>query len=195
MAATEERLTSLTRELAAEHGLSGFTVEELCERADISRRTFFNYFASKEDALLGQSLRRDDSDLIDRFLSGGDPARPDLSPDLLADYATLVVERWLRLDIRRDQMQAMKAVFEREPRLLSRMIEKSIEEEQADMRLIERREGLDEGDLRASAAVQIIGALTRSSAYEFMRADPADDVDFLEIFDRHLSAARRVFNS
>ena len=40
-------------ELALQHGLALTTVEMIAERVGISRRTFFNYFASKEDAVLG----------------------------------------------------------------------------------------------------------------------------------------------
>ncbi|GAA0420189.1 TetR family transcriptional regulator [Acrocarpospora corrugata] len=38
--------------LAVEHGLDGVTVEAIADAANISRRTFSNYFASKEDAVL-----------------------------------------------------------------------------------------------------------------------------------------------
>lgn len=37
--------------LALEKGLEAATVEAISEAADISRRTFFNYFSTKEDAL------------------------------------------------------------------------------------------------------------------------------------------------
>ena len=42
-------------ELAAELGLSEVTVDAISERADVTSRTFFNYYASKEDAVLGNS--------------------------------------------------------------------------------------------------------------------------------------------
>src|SRR6476661_8954011 len=38
---------------ALEGGLASTTVEAVAERAGISRRTFFNYFPTKEDAILG----------------------------------------------------------------------------------------------------------------------------------------------
>ncbi|NPC96676.1 TetR/AcrR family transcriptional regulator [Nocardioides sp. zg-DK7169] len=47
---TRERLLGATRELLAEVG-AVTTVEEIAERAGVSRATFFNYFASKDDLL------------------------------------------------------------------------------------------------------------------------------------------------
>lgn len=40
-------------ELTQLHGYGATTVEAIAERSGVSRRTFFNYFASKEDAVLG----------------------------------------------------------------------------------------------------------------------------------------------
>jgi len=37
--------------LARERGLDGFAVDEVAERAEVSRRTFFNHFQSKEEAV------------------------------------------------------------------------------------------------------------------------------------------------
>jgi AcrR family transcriptional regulator len=38
-------------ELAIEHGLHGFVVEDVTDRVGVSRRTFFNYFNRKEEAV------------------------------------------------------------------------------------------------------------------------------------------------
>lgn len=38
-------------ELTEERGLDGFTVNDLCARADLNRGTFYNHFRDKEDLL------------------------------------------------------------------------------------------------------------------------------------------------
>lgn len=40
-------------DLVAEHGLAAVTVEQIAEAADVSPRTFFNHFPSKESAVVG----------------------------------------------------------------------------------------------------------------------------------------------
>ncbi len=40
-------------ELTLRDGLAAATVNEIAERAGVSRRTFFNYYPAKEDAVLG----------------------------------------------------------------------------------------------------------------------------------------------
>lgn len=57
-AATREALRSAALRLALEGGYEQLTVEAITEAADVSVRTFFNYFASKDDALLGPDVDR-----------------------------------------------------------------------------------------------------------------------------------------
>ena len=52
-AETWSALHEAAASLAVEHGVDGTTVEAVAEAAGVSARTFFNYFRSKEDAILG----------------------------------------------------------------------------------------------------------------------------------------------
>ncbi|WP_030914317.1 TetR/AcrR family transcriptional regulator [Streptosporangium amethystogenes] len=51
-AETRQAVHEAALRLAVEHGLDHVTVEAIADAANISRRTFSNYFAGKEDALL-----------------------------------------------------------------------------------------------------------------------------------------------
>jgi AcrR family transcriptional regulator len=56
--ATRQALHEAAVALSIEHGLDKLTVEAIADAAEVSRRTFSNYFASKEEALLyGDHLR------------------------------------------------------------------------------------------------------------------------------------------
>src|SRR5689334_10839736 len=50
--ATRQALHEAAVALSIEHGLDKVTVEAIADAAEVSRRTFSNYFASKEEALL-----------------------------------------------------------------------------------------------------------------------------------------------
>jgi AcrR family transcriptional regulator len=187
---TTNGLVVEARRLFSERGLSGFTVEELCEAVGISRRTFFNYFASKDDAVVGVAIREPDDELDDAFLAAGDPTSATISPTLFDDFVHLVVERWNRADVDAGGLRGVSEQISREPRLLARIMELAMRNEAMDVALVERREGLAPGDLRASSVVHLVLAFARPSAMEFLDSDNADPIG--DILLRRIGAVRSV---
>lgn len=59
--------------LVDERGLDGVTVEEICAEADVSPRTFFNYFPSKAAAVLGMPEQIFGDEAIARFRASDAP--------------------------------------------------------------------------------------------------------------------------
>jgi AcrR family transcriptional regulator len=56
--ATRQALHEAAVRLSIEHGADRLTVEAIADEAGVSRRTFSNYFANKEEALLYGDLQR-----------------------------------------------------------------------------------------------------------------------------------------
>jgi AcrR family transcriptional regulator len=52
-AETRQAISAAALQLALDHGPGGVTVDDIAAAADVSPRTVFNYFATKEEAILG----------------------------------------------------------------------------------------------------------------------------------------------
>ncbi len=55
---TRRRIEAVARDLLTRHGFDGVTVDEIAAGADIAPRTFFHYFATKEDVALADFSAR-----------------------------------------------------------------------------------------------------------------------------------------
>lgn len=62
--------------LVAEHGFSHVRIEDICNHVAISKRTFFNYFDSKETAVLGSPLAMPNEAAINTFVETAHPNLP-----------------------------------------------------------------------------------------------------------------------
>jgi len=66
--ATRRAILLATLELIERDGLDAVTVDEIARRADVSPRTFFNYFASKEEAFVGDGPQLPPEEVQRRFV-------------------------------------------------------------------------------------------------------------------------------
>nr|WP_249667494.1 TetR/AcrR family transcriptional regulator [Cellulomonas fengjieae] len=112
--ARREALIDATHRLVAEHGLDAVTVEAICEEAGVSTRTFFNYFETKDDAVLGHTPWPVDSPAAETFASGGPTGH------LLADLQVFVNSLLTAAPIGRERLAVGLELAAREPRLLAR---------------------------------------------------------------------------
>ncbi|MEU5844261.1 TetR/AcrR family transcriptional regulator [Rhodococcus sp. NPDC047139] len=135
-AATRAALAAATAELAREHGLHGVTADAIASRAGVSTRTFHNYFASKEDALLAY-LETRVGEWID--LLRNRPAGEDIMDSLLA----VALEIVRNADWPFDEIVACITLLEEGNVLLSRHIEVERRSSQLLIEIIAERTGTD----------------------------------------------------
>ncbi|MFT4706137.1 MAG: AcrR family transcriptional regulator [Bradymonadia bacterium] len=74
-ALTRSALLSIANARFSENGFEETTIEEICEAATVSKRTFFRYFPSKEDLVFPNHGER-----LARFLSFLEMTKPEGSP-------------------------------------------------------------------------------------------------------------------
>jgi AcrR family transcriptional regulator len=72
-AATALNIETQAVALALEHGLDHVTVEMICEASEVSARTFFNYFGTKDNAILGKFAPEVDEQKAREFIASNNP--------------------------------------------------------------------------------------------------------------------------
>jgi AcrR family transcriptional regulator len=136
--ATRQAIQLAVLRLALDRGLERVTIEEISRDADISPRTFFNYFVSKEAAITGDPPALLDGQGVDEFIAGGPTG------DLLHDLGELIADAADRASESRDTMLLRRDLHNRYPHLFALRLAgmKAFEDELA--QLIEARLRHDE---------------------------------------------------
>ena len=182
---TERALGAAARRRTIEDGFGGFTIEDVCAEVGVSRRTFINYFASKENAVLGFAIRTDTHDLDEAFVAGDGP--------LMEALVELLISRFERSGLEPHELGEVMQAAKREPRLIAHAIELMDEAIRGDMRLVERRQGWPLGDPRAEVAVKVLGPIVQPTVQQFFDADAS--LDFRALARRRLEVASELFRS
>jgi AcrR family transcriptional regulator len=187
--ATATNLTTVSRRLTIARGLSGFTIDEVCAEVGISRRTFFNYFPSKEDAIIGGDSEGEARQITEDFQALGRRGMGSVVDDLVG----LIVRHFDAVGADAQEHASFVATLEAEPRLLVRFIGVSRERERALVELIADREGVGPDDPTANAAVGILSTLIRIASEAFIA--PGNTGDFSSHLTSTLAAFRAALTS
>jgi len=147
--ARREALIDAAHQLVERDGLDGATVEAICAQAGVSTRTFFNYFESKDDAVLGIEPWSLDPAVAAVFAAGGPIGR------LMPDLEVVITHLLDKPMIDRTRIAAAIELARREPRLLVRHMA-WMEQYRAEVEsLVRRRLGADTPVYR----IEMIGIL------------------------------------
>lgn len=190
-AATRREITAYARRLTAREGLQGFTVEDLCEHAGISRRTFFNYFPGKEQAVIGEHDDGLDPAAIERFLEGRPEGTVGISPNLLDDLLSFSASHFEMIGLTPEEANAFFEAAHREPRLVEQLMRRGEEHERYLTMLVGTREGFVPDHPVPRVAVTLMQAIVHPAIKEFFT--PGNTQDLTELFDERLTAAREIF--
>ncbi|MYT28363.1 MULTISPECIES: TetR family transcriptional regulator [unclassified Streptomyces] len=158
---TRDALIRAALELFTEHGYETTTVDEIAEAVDVSQRTFFRYFANKQEVAFAVQ------DMVEaRFLEEL-RARPAAEPPLTA-LRRAVMAAWdeigsaLASVIPVDLHMRTFQMIESTPALVAAHLRRSTELEEQIAQLIARREGLDvDADPRPRVLVAAFSGVLR----------------------------------
>ncbi len=185
---TRARIEAAAAFLVLRDGLEATTVDAISVRADVSPRTFFNYFESKDSAVLGI-----------RLLTAAADQAPEPEPaageaDLLSSIVGLILSRMApsagAAELHRDRME----IIRRHPEILaSQFRQLTARNEQltasiADL-LAAHPGGADDPDAkpRADIALALCGSAARAAVLEW--AETADPTTIDRIHPRAVGLA------
>jgi AcrR family transcriptional regulator len=154
--------------LFTERGFDPVTVEDICREAGVSRRTFFRYFETKEDALLADYPRL--TALLDEIVADLDEPDPLLAArrvlhklvDLYNDSSEAVLAR-------SNVLQTTVAGNARNLRLLAAW-------EAALAEVLAARLPVDRKDLRVRVAALALVSAFRVAVWQWVVSDGKDDL-------------------
>lgn len=192
-AATRSAITAAARTLTSERGLNGYTVEEVCEAAGISRRTFFNYFPTKEDAIIGHADDDMPADVIDAFVAGGaDSPAGDISPTLFRDLVKLSLSLAEGMSASEEETRQLIAVVKKEPQLILRLIGVTEQREAQFARDVARREGVEPDHPVVQMAVVLLSTIARKSSMAYF--SDGNTRSYPDLLLENISAASLLFS-
>lgn len=179
---TARRLMRCALQLCDEHGFDGWTMDDLAARADVSRRTVFNYYGGKAAVVLGPEPDVSDESQ-QTFVAKGPTGR------LLSDILVLADEVFADHAPDPETVTLHRRVVARDPQLIALVHARfeTITERFVDY--VRRREGTSYDADRARLLIRLLMSIF-DTAVERLREEPSRP--FSEIFAEGVADARSV---
>jgi AcrR family transcriptional regulator len=116
--ATRQALRNAALQLVAERGFANVTVEDIAEGADVATRTFFNYFPSKDSAVVGADPERVEQMRLGLLARPSSESPLDALRAVLVGYAAAIAEELDDLGEGKDAWFSRLCVVRNDPGLL-----------------------------------------------------------------------------
>lgn len=141
---TRERIREAALELADAKGIADTTVEEICAAADVSVRTFFNYYPSKNAAILGLPALVIPDGAREAFLAGDGP--------LIEDIVKLITSFGIEIPNKQKH-----GIIKRHPELASTLMEWGSRHRSDLLSIVEQRTDASSARLAVGAVMLSFG--------------------------------------
>ncbi|MEU9451520.1 TetR family transcriptional regulator [Streptomyces sp. NPDC048277] len=183
---TRYAIISTAVTLFVERGYDETTVAEIAEAAEVAPRTFFRYFATKDEVALALITEADEA--IFPALEARPAAEPPLT--VLANAVRDVVEQLMQADDGSGELWTrILRLLENSPPLLAAHFQRAVSIENRLARKLAEREGVDpDTDLRPFLAVGAVGTALRAAHRRWAALPEATSDDLLRLRDQALHA-------
>jgi AcrR family transcriptional regulator len=174
--ATRRALHDAALRLVLERGLEHLTVEEISEAADLSVRTFFNYFPSKEQAILGDDIFPVDEGQAVAIMSD--------AADVLNGLYGVAMALVAGTTPRREQVLMRWQLIERYPALLPQMFARFEESNKVLALAVAARTGDAPDDAYPQLMAAVASAAMRTAVRRWTagHGDPSLELHVNEVF-------------
>ncbi|WP_160295455.1 TetR/AcrR family transcriptional regulator [Demequina aurantiaca] len=156
MAESRLRTEHAAIDLSLEHGFEAVTVDMICDAAEISARTFYNYFGTREAALLGDSKPMPSEDAIQAYIDSTGASE-------VEEFATLIAQTFNSEKVDRDLVRKRRELMDVSPELATLNFSRVTEARGQYAEIVSRRVAVVEPGLEPDERVtraQYIVALT-----------------------------------
>ncbi len=171
--ATTERLREVALALVAERGFEAVSIDDIAAAADVSKTTFYRYFETKEDVLLGKS-----SENLEILRAALEECPPDVPAVEASRHAFHQLAETYQAD--RAQKLLVERLTATTPSLAARSLTHQARWEEVIRGDVDRRDPNGEPFLRWLLAAQIIGAVRGAVSWWLAEGAERELVEFVD---------------